>query len=134
MEGLKGTLVMEMIFTFKNDGTAELVAKIKDMDAYIDMMTEYMYDLYAQMGFNKTQADQDFMSSMGMTIPEYAEKACKENDTETVSQNVYYVANDELYMGESWHAELTPAEIVVKGNKLTIYDSDMDQTVEFVRV
>lgn len=134
MLGCEGSLSMVTYFTFNNDGTAEALVKIKDMSAYIDLMTNYMYATYEQLGYSKDKADQDFMASMGMTIPQYAEMVCKGGEDETVSDIVYYVDNDALYMGETWSAEMVPTEFQINGNKLTMYDPDTNQQIELTRM
>ena len=133
MEGMDGGITEVVYFTFNQDGTAEAVVKIEDVDGYVEFMVNYMYCIYEAMDYSKAQADQDFQDSMGMTIREYALKTCEENDN-LVTQMVYYVEGDELYMSDSWDGEFAPADIEVKGNKLTMYDRDADETIELVRV
>ena len=133
LESFTDTITEVSYLTFNNDGTVDIVVVVEDKEAYVDFMTAFMYAMFQEMGMSKTQADQAIMAEYGMTVREYAAYAC-EAEGNTAMEMVYYVSNDELYMGESWHDELTPAEMVIKGNKLTLYDPDLDETLVLTRV
>lgn len=133
MTSYEGSVTEIMHITFHADGTVKTVITIKNMDEYVDLMTAFMFEMYASMGLDREQAEEATMAEYNMTVRQYATMACEENNN-VVTENVYYVNNGKLYTGESWDGKMTAAEIVVDGNTMTMQDPDLDQPVEFVRV
>ena len=129
----EGSVTEVMTITFNPDGTSKKVVAIKDMNAYVNLMTAYMFEVFASMGLNEQQAEDATMAEYGMTVRQYATKTCEENNN-VATENVYYVSGNKLYTGESWDSDMSAAKIEVEDDAMILHDPDLKQDVEFARI
>jgi hypothetical protein len=132
MTGCDEEVMVATTITFNDDGTYTMVATVDDQEAFEKMIEEFLYAQFEGFGMSRTEIDL-LLAAQGQTMQGLVEESCKEILGQE-TQGVYYVANDELYMGESWDGEMIPDEIVVDGDQLTVYNADLDQTMVLTKV
>lgn len=131
LEGFDADIDCNYIFVLGNDGTTELSVAVADEEAFKSAMKEYLVEeLYAEFaaaGLNKTQADAAMVEAYGVDTEQYADIIMNTMDMNAIFEAmcvsaVYYVADNQLYMGYSWELEMEPTEFTLEGDTLTLYD------------
>lgn len=135
-----GQIVECTSITFKNDGSMVVTTEAEDFAAFRAFMQAFMeqsmYDSFAAEGMSKSEADAVMQLAYGMTVKEYAKNFAddlNESDLYSSENCVYYVSGNEIYGGSNWNDELIPMVFSVKGDKLTMTDTETGETTEFTR-
>jgi hypothetical protein len=132
MPGVEGQVEATTIITFNDDGTYSMTMKVDDQAGFEAMIVEYIYAMFAAEGMSKEQVDVMFALS-GQSMQQIVKETCDEMLGQEM-QGVYYVSNDELYMGESWDAEMSADEIVIDGDQLKVYNAEMDMAITLSKI
>lgn len=128
LEGFDGVLNCQMIMTFHNDATVVMKLQVKDQEAFLKQMEQYvidtMYAEFADQGYNKTQANDLMKQQYGMTVEEYAAASVKQADFNAIFdminyKGVYYVDGNQLFSGLNW-SNVEPETFGLEGDKLTL--------------
>lgn len=124
-----GTLPLNLMFTFTNDGHLTLGLEVADRAEFLQAIKLYMIDsLYQELassGLNQEQADAAMMEVYGMTVEQYAEAYTAQMDTDTLfadarEEYVYYVEGNTLYVADSWSDEFEPNTFTLSGDSLSL--------------
>ena len=100
-------------------------AKAKEVRSIVDKMITLAINNY-----DKTvEVEKEFNNDKQQIVKE----TCDEMLGQEI-QGVYYVSNDELYMGESWDAEMSTDEIVIDGDQLKVYNAEMDMAITLSKI
>lgn len=130
IEGFEGQLDMRMSFDFGPAGDLEIIVGVEDEDAYMAAMRTILIDsLYAEFelqGMNKEEADAAMVATYGLTMEQFADVSLATVDASQLEQTltfVYYVEDDQIYVGLSWDATvMEPTAFTVEGDTLTMYE------------
>ena len=120
---------MDLTYTvvFWNDGTYKMTFVQNKKAAFMEALEEYhaqtVYDLYAELGLSKEDADKEMIDQFGMDVKAYASMLVNADDltakfAPNIPNGVYYIANGVLYRGESWKDTL-------KAENFTLSDSTL---------
>lgn len=135
-----GNVMLEIVFTFRNDGSVTISEHLADEDLFRKNMEKYMEDsLYAEFAaknMTKEQADAAMMETYRMTVHQFAIKLTDEmieriNSAEG-QEGVYYVEGKVVYAGDSWDGEMFPSDFRVEDNILSIIDGENVMELERV--
>ena len=133
---------VNFFFDFHNDGTLSMSLAPADREQMAAMMQEYtvdlMYQEFAAMGMNETDANAAMEQAYGMTVEEYvAAEVEKMNFDDLFSafavEYVYYVEDNLLYLGFGWEGTLESDTFTLEDGILTLPVTD-GEPVAFTRV
>lgn len=146
IEGFAGTIALEMVMDFGNDGTLDMGCTVTNEDEFTDALVTYVADaLYAEMaaqGYDKETADTAMVAAYGMSVEEFAAATAAELDVSALVEamgisGVYYVDGNRIYAGLDWDVELEPVAFTLDGDTLTLEEDLFDlgeESVIFTRV
>ena len=144
-----GTLDCLLTLDFENDGDLSFGVAIANEEAFMDAMVEYTMDqLYAEFatqGYDQAAADQAMEDAYGMTTEKYVRQQLGATDFNAVFEalfssmdlgGVYYVEDGQLYVGDSWDAELEASSYTQEGDTLIIdsFAEEMGSDAPLTRV
>ena len=110
-----GDLMCSISIEFGKTGEASLVLDFQDRDAFMECFTlltiDMTYEALIEQGLgSKEEAAQAFQQYYGMTVEEYIKAELDNTSQEEIfeqfiSNSVYYVEGNTLYIGDSWYDE-----------------------------
>ena len=121
---------LQLNMALANDGTAAVTATLLNADELAADLVVYMSDLlYASLeeqNMTKEDADAYIMNTFGMTMTDYCTVVVDAMDLphlfDSVAVNgVYYVADGEFAIGDSWDATMDVSEYTLDGDTLTLH-------------
>ena len=143
------TLIIPVRFEFKNDGTysfygdREAFTKNLDnlMDSFVGFFSDLMYDMLAEMGISKADADAQFEAEYGASIEEYSRQMLGEAmDVDELLEEIavsgkYETSDNKLYISVSLNEEVNKSDYMmftITGNtlKLEAPEGSADEVME----
>ena len=136
-------LVVEMkrVLRFTNEGDLIVVTEPYDKTAFEEEFTQWMidavYNTCAEKGMDRAQADAWCVEEYGKNVSDYCHERAPQitRGMSSREEKVYYVEDGVLYTGEDWGDRMSSKDFVLtEDGKLQMEDSELDMTLEFVRV
>lgn len=127
--------------TFGEDGSLKIKLNFKDLDAFLEELTEItqeiMYAEFENMDISREEAEQVFADAYGMSIAEYCENTWAVVDWNAMLEMygvnfVYYEENGSIYLADNWESDFSASTYTLAGDLLTIVDPD-GTTLELTR-
>ena len=146
LEGFDAELTMQVILELGNDGTFGMHFGVADEEAFtqavIDYTAETLYATLEAEGMTREEADEAMKLAYGMDVKTYAAAAMSGMSFGDIMgmvdiEFVYFVEGDQLYLGESWDAQMVSTTYVLDGDTLTLGDDIVGmgaETTVFTRV
>lgn len=146
LEGFDAELTMQVILELGNDGTLGMSFGVADEEAFMQAVIDYTADtLYATLeaeGMTREEADEAMKLAYGMDVKTYAAAAMSGMSFGDIMGMVdiacvYYVEGDQLYLAESWDAQMDSTTYILDGDTLTLGDDIVGmgaETTVFTRV
>ncbi len=119
LEGQDLTYITYISFTFHKDGTMESTIWY-DEESFLAVMRVYTkevtYLLLEEEGMSRADADDYLLMVFGMTMDEYVDAELESLDMADYTyedEMVYYVEDGQIFAGDDWEDDFTPANYEV---------------------
>lgn len=129
MEGFTGVLDVNVFMEFSNDGKISIYTRVDKPDDFDAALRQYMIDTiykdFEQAGVKKEDVNAQMVASVNMTVEEYVDSILKVIDFSAMfemldMEGCYYVADSQIFAGESWEDEMTPTSFKFVDGKLVV--------------
>ena len=132
VEMYEGQVKLYTTYTFNNDGTYSMITAVDDVTAFESLMLEFVYMLYDDQ-VAREEIDAFLITLTGKTLQQTVDEICNEM-LGASEQGVYYVADDQLYLGQTRESDMVSFKIVFNGDILQMYDPDYGEMLDYVKI
>lgn len=128
ISGFDGEYTEFITYIFGQYGQLTILTEVADPAEFkailaADMAADY-YAAQAEEGRDTAAADEYWLATFGLTIPEYAAKLVEETvsdeELDLKDEAVYYVADGMLHTSPYWEDDFTPLNFTIEEDVLTI--------------